>query len=91
MSLEVLYLSSLLKPFLYSGCMPIFAPAIYHRFGDQKAGSLIGGLTVAFAPLPFLLMWYGAKIRGKSRMAGVIARQQEERMRLAMAAKKADA
>ncbi|KAI9727532.1 MAG: hypothetical protein M1828_006474 [Chrysothrix sp. TS-e1954] len=44
---------------------PLFATAMYDRLGVDWASSLLGFLSIAFIPIPFLLYRYGKTIRGK--------------------------
>ncbi|KAI9668781.1 MAG: hypothetical protein M1831_000850 [Alyxoria varia] len=40
---------------------PLFAPAMYHNLGVDWATSVLGFLTLAFAPMPVLFYIYGAR------------------------------
>lgn len=48
---------------------PVFANAMYTYLGVGKASSVLGGLSVAFIPIPFLLYFYGERIRHASKRA----------------------
>lgn len=48
---------------------PLFANAMYTRLGVGWATSLLGFLSIAFIPIPFVLYFYGERIRGRSKMA----------------------
>ncbi|KAJ4397803.1 GTPase-activating protein [Gnomoniopsis smithogilvyi] len=48
---------------------PLFATAMYQRLGVNWASSLLGFLSVAFIPIPFLLFKYGHWLRMKSKHA----------------------
>lgn len=48
---------------------PLFANAMYTKLGIGGASSLLGGLSILFIPIPFVLYRYGEKIRSKSKMA----------------------
>jgi MFS transporter, DHA1 family, multidrug resistance protein len=48
---------------------PLFANAMYKRLGLGWASSLLGFLSIGFIPIPFLLYFYGEKIRARSKMA----------------------
>lgn len=48
---------------------PLFATAMYDRLGVGWATSLLGFLSVAFIPIPFVLYRYGHQLRLKSKMA----------------------
>jgi len=48
---------------------PLFGNQMYKRLGYQWASSLLGFLTLAMLPFPYLFLKYGKKIRGNSRFA----------------------
>lgn len=48
---------------------PLFANAMYRRLGTQWASSLLGFLSIAFIPIPFVLYFYGERIRKASKRA----------------------
>ena len=48
---------------------PLFANAMYHRLGVNWATSLLGFLSVAFIPIPFVLLKYGKQLRMRSKFA----------------------
>jgi MFS transporter, DHA1 family, multidrug resistance protein len=48
---------------------PLFATAMYHTLGVAWASSLLGFLTAALAPVPYLFFIYGAKIRKLSKFS----------------------
>ncbi|KAI9844387.1 MAG: hypothetical protein M1837_005588 [Sclerophora amabilis] len=48
---------------------PLFAPAMYHKLGVGWASSLLGFLSIVFIPIPFVLYYYGERIRMRSKMA----------------------
>lgn len=56
--------------------MPLFTPALYAKIGIQGAGSLVGGLAVLLAAIPFVLFCFGARLRAKSRFAKEMALMQ---------------
>ena len=41
----------------------------YHKLGVGWASSLLGFLSIAFIPIPFLLYKYGEALRKRSKMA----------------------
>lgn len=41
----------------------------YHKLGVGWASSLLGFLSIAFIPIPFLLYKYGETLRKRSKMA----------------------
>ncbi len=53
----------------FGAAFPLFANAMYKKLGVAWASSLLGFLAVAFIPIPFVLYFYGQRIRGASKMA----------------------
>lgn len=39
----------------FGAAFPLFAPAMYHKLGVDWASSLLGFLSIAFIPIPFVL------------------------------------
>ncbi|PMD48560.1 putative caffeine resistance protein 5 [Hyaloscypha variabilis F] len=48
---------------------PLFAAAMYNNLGVGWASSLLGFLSIAFIPIPFVLYIYGEQIRKASKRA----------------------
>ncbi|GAA6059322.1 hypothetical protein JCM10212_005902 [Sporobolomyces blumeae] len=48
---------------------PLFTRQMFDRLGTQWALTLLAFLSVAFAPIPFLFYFYGARIRAHSTFA----------------------
>lgn len=48
---------------------PLFASAMFRKLGVDWASSLLGFLSIAFIPIPFLLYKYGHILRYKSKYA----------------------
>lgn len=53
----------------FGAAFPLFATGMYHKLGVGWASSLLGFLSIAFIPIPFVLYKYGRQIRGASKMA----------------------
>lgn len=53
----------------FAAGFPLFASAMFHNLGVGWASTLLACLTVVFVPYPFLLYWFGRKIRLSSRYA----------------------
>ncbi|KAL4967052.1 MFS transporter [Aspergillus stella-maris] len=49
---------------------PLFANALFSRLGVGPGNSLLGGIAVAFIPVPVIFYLYGARIRQWSKHAG---------------------
>lgn len=54
---------------IFGAAFPLFAHDMYRGLGVPWATSLLGFVCVAFAPVPILFYYYGARIRQKSRWA----------------------
>jgi len=54
---------------MFGAGFPLFSAAMYNNLGVGPASSVLGGLSVAFIPIPFLLYFYGEKIRHHSKRA----------------------
>lgn len=56
----------------------------YEKLGYQWASSFVGFLGAALGIVPFILFFYGRKIRARSKLASQIAKMEEaERERVA--------
>lgn len=53
----------------FGAAFPLFANALYSKLGVAWASSLLGFLAIAFIPIPFVLYYYGKRIRLSSKMA----------------------
>lgn len=53
----------------FGAAFPLFANAMYSRLGVGWASSLLGFISIAFIPIPFVLVRYGEQIRKMSKMA----------------------
>lgn len=53
----------------FGAAFPLFAHALYTKLGMGGANSLLGGLSILFIPIPFVLYKYGEGIRKRSKMA----------------------
>ncbi|GAA6013543.1 hypothetical protein JCM10207_004769, partial [Rhodosporidiobolus poonsookiae] len=60
------------KTFLRSmagASMPMWVPGMYSSIGHFWSGATFAFIAVAMSPIPFVFFFYGAQIRGKSKMA----------------------
>ena len=48
---------------------PLFTLQMYRALGVGWATSLLGFVTVALLPIPWVLFWYGERIRARSAYA----------------------
>ncbi|KAL1955367.1 hypothetical protein VTO42DRAFT_8649 [Malbranchea cinnamomea] len=53
----------------FGAAFPLFGNQMYKNLGYHWATSLLGFLTLALAPFPYLFFRYGKRIRNKSRFA----------------------
>lgn len=51
---------------------PLFAVQMYHGLGVDWASSLLGFISVAMIPIPFLFFFYGSRIRASSRFSATL-------------------
>ncbi|KAL0259748.1 hypothetical protein SLS55_005488 [Diplodia seriata] len=58
------------------GCLPLAGPTMYAALGPQWAGTLLGLLELAIAPIPFAFYRYGGRIRRGSRLIGEMERDR---------------
>lgn len=54
---------------MFGAGFPLFANAMYVNLGVGWASSLLGFLSIAFIPIPFVLYFYGERIRKSSKRA----------------------
>lgn len=54
---------------LVGSVFPLFALQMYHKLTVQGATSLLAGLCLLLAPLPYVFGRYGHKIRARSKYA----------------------
>ncbi|KAJ9646055.1 GTPase-activating protein [Knufia peltigerae] len=53
----------------FGAAFPLFATAMYENEGVGNASSILGGIAIAFIPIPFLLFKYGERLRMRSKFA----------------------
>ena len=51
---------------------PLFTTQMFDNLGINWAATLLGGIALVLAPIPFLFYKYGARIRSKSSFAPCI-------------------
>ncbi|GAP90903.2 putative polyamine transporter 2 protein [Rosellinia necatrix] len=54
---------------LWGAAVVLFTTQLYHRLGDQWAGTLLAALSLLCCAIPFLFWRFGARIRARSRYA----------------------
>ena len=53
---------------------PLFGTQVYDALGVHGAGSLVAGIATALSVVPFLALFYGSRLRSRSRFAKELAR-----------------
>ncbi|KAK9465930.1 major facilitator superfamily domain-containing protein [Lipomyces arxii] len=53
----------------WGAAVPLFTIQMYHRLGNEWAGTLLAFLSLACCLIPYLFYFYGARIRAKSKFA----------------------
>ncbi|TKY88039.1 hypothetical protein EX895_003135 [Sporisorium graminicola] len=66
---------------IFGFIFPLFAEKMYHRLGYQWASTLSALLGAVLGVVPFILFFYGKKIRAKSKISQALQRQAEEQAR----------
>ncbi|PYI06242.1 MFS general substrate transporter [Aspergillus sclerotiicarbonarius CBS 121057] len=63
---------------LLSGAFPLFTRQMFDGLGNNVAASLLAALATAFCAVPLLFLFYGERIRAKSRFAKYSLEIQDE-------------
>ena len=54
------------------GCFPVITDAMYHKMGFAGASSFLGVVSALLTVVPWVLVFYGTRIRARSRFARVL-------------------
>ncbi|KAK9447516.1 major facilitator superfamily domain-containing protein [Limtongia smithiae] len=54
---------------LWGAAVPLFTIQMYHRLGNEWAGSLLAFISLACCAIPYLFYIFGARIRSRSKYA----------------------
>jgi hypothetical protein len=54
---------------MLGGFFPLVTDAMYHRMTFQGASSFLGGVGLALSVVPWVLVVYGDRVRGRSKFA----------------------
>ena len=57
---------------LLGGAFPLFTEGMYKNLGYRRASGVLSGIGFALTLLPWLLVFYGVKIRARSKVASQI-------------------
>ncbi|CEJ58968.1 Putative Synaptic vesicle transporter SVOP and related transporters [Penicillium brasilianum] len=52
---------------IFAGCFPLFTTAMFHNLGVPWAASVLGFISVALIPIPYLFFTYGRRIRARGK------------------------
>ena len=52
---------------VFAGCFPLFTNAMFHNLGVPWATSVLGFISVALIPIPYLFYTYGRRIRARGK------------------------
>ncbi|KAJ5301934.1 hypothetical protein N7508_006797 [Penicillium antarcticum] len=50
---------------IFAGCFPLFTTAMFHNLGVPWAASVLGFISIALIPIPYLFYTYGKRIRAR--------------------------
>ncbi|PWN39364.1 MFS general substrate transporter [Ceraceosorus guamensis] len=64
---------------VFAGSFPLFAPAMYGNLRPPVASSILGAIAAILGLCPFFLLFFGERVRGMSKVARQIAKEEEER------------
>jgi multidrug resistance protein len=56
---------------ILGGIFPLVSTALFTNLGEARAGVLLGGIATLLTLVPWILVFYGEKIRARSRFASV--------------------
>ncbi|KAJ9604770.1 hypothetical protein H2200_010885 [Cladophialophora chaetospira] len=59
---------------LLAGCFPLVTNQLFTNLGFQAASSLLGGIGLALTLVPWVLVFYGPRIRARSKIASSFTR-----------------
>lgn len=63
-----------------AGAFPLFASGMYRNLSPPIASTILGVIAAVLGVCPFMLFFFGGKIRSKSRVAKALAAEEEQRM-----------
>ena len=58
--------------YTFGAAFPLFTIQMYQRLGINWATSLLGFLSVALLPIPFVFYVFGPKLRSKSAFTNIV-------------------
>ena len=66
--------ASSLSRYTLSAAFPLFVTTMYEKLGVEGATSLLAGVSVVLAVIPWLFYWKGPQLRARSRYEHEVAR-----------------
>ncbi|OHF04659.1 major facilitator superfamily transporter [Colletotrichum orchidophilum] len=57
---------------ILGGVFPLVTGALFRNLGEERAGSLLGGIATGLTLIPWALVFFGERIRAKSRFAIIL-------------------
>ena len=63
---------------MLGGAFPLVSRQLFHNLGYGPASTLLGGIATLLTLVPWVLVFFGPTIRGKSKIAGGSSRQKKE-------------
>ncbi|TPX15296.1 uncharacterized protein E0L32_004573 [Thyridium curvatum] len=60
---------------LLGGCFPVVTGAMFHGLGPARAGAVLGGAGAALTLVPWVLVFFGERIRRRSKFAVALEKQ----------------
>ncbi|CAL5871064.1 uncharacterized protein PFLUO_LOCUS5310 [Penicillium psychrofluorescens] len=52
---------------IFAGCFPLFTNAMFHNLGVPWAASILGFVSIALIPIPYLFYIFGKRIRARGK------------------------
>ena len=63
---------------LFGALLPLIARPMYTALGVSGASSLLGGITLVMAIVPFVLLRYGSALRQRSKLCSQVVERKRE-------------
>ncbi|KAL6876882.1 MFS general substrate transporter [Trichoderma novae-zelandiae] len=59
---------------ILGGCFPLITSIMFTNLGTKGAGAMLGGIATGLTIIPWVLLFYGERIRAKSKFAKTLAK-----------------
>ncbi|KAL7939236.1 major facilitator superfamily domain-containing protein [Trichoderma chlorosporum] len=60
---------------ILGGCFPLITSAMFTNLGLRGAGGMLGGIATGLTIIPWVLLFYGEKIRARSKFANTLSKR----------------